>query len=332
LAIGAVATAAFSQQPQSHTAASGADALATIRRGVNILGYDGVWKGERDAPFRLSEFRTIHEAGFDHVRINFFGFHFMDARDQVNAAVLERLDYVLDVAATNNLAVVLDQHDSGMCQSTPQDCKQKLVAFWRQITTRYARSRPRVIFEILNEPGGQMSHAEWNATLAAAIEAVRAVDPNRTLIVAALNKGDPRDIEKLEIPANDPNLIITVHYYEPMRFTHQGAPWLPEYAALHDVAWGAEDSRRKVDADLTIAARWANEHGRPGYLGEFGVYDTAPTLSRMAWMRYVARAAERFGWGWAYWQYDHDFSLLDNASRTWKQPLLDALIETRKAK
>ena len=77
---------------------------------------------------------------------------------------------------------------------------------------------------------------------------------------------------------------------------------------------------------LDIAAAWGRQHHRPIYLGEFGVYEKAPPAARVAWVRYVAMTAERFGWAWAYWQFDHDFALFDSASHSWNQPLLEALM------
>ncbi|MGA8170187.1 MAG: glycoside hydrolase family 5 protein [Methylocystis sp.] len=305
------------------------EALRRMGRGVNILGYDGVWKGEIDAPFRTSDFELIRRAGFDHVRINFFGLKFMDAQDRIDLAVLDRLDSVIDRATNAGLTPVLDQHDNRLCQESPAKCAVPLAAFWRQISARYAGTRPRLIFEILNEPGGAMSPALWNATLRAALDAIRASDPTRVVVVAALNAGDARDIEKLETPSADRNLIVTVHYYEPMAFTHQGAPWEKVFAATRDVTWGSPADRAKVVADLTVARDWALDHDRPVYLGEFGVYDKAPAASRAAWIGHVARTADRFGWSWAYWQFDHDFALFESAKRRWNRSLLDALIGGR---
>jgi endoglucanase len=301
-------------------------AVHRMGRGVNILGYDGVWEGGENAPFRVRDFTLIREAGFGHVRINFFGFRYMDGEDRIDPAVLARLDKVVDLATRNGLTPVLDQHDNQLCQTTPERCKAKLAAFWRQIAARYAGKQPRLIYELLNEPGGQMSSAVWNDTLRAALEAIRVEDPERVVIVAALNAGGAHDIDKLELPSSDRRLVVTVHYYEPMAFTHQGAPWSPILAVLHDVDWGSETSKAKVVDDLAAARNWVSKQGRPMYLGEFGVYDKAPAAARAAWAQYVARTAERFGWSWAYWQFDHDFALFDSNAHSWNRPLLDALM------
>jgi endoglucanase len=316
-------------QPARQTGDDDAPAFATLKlmgRGVNILGYDGVWDGAENAPFRIRDFALIRKAGFDHVRINFFGFRFMDADDRLDPAVLARLDMVVELAARNGLIPILDQHDNQLCQEKPDRCQARLVAFWRQIAARYAGKQPRMIYEILNEPGGEMSAAIWNDNLRAALEAIRARDMNRMVIVAALNAGGAHAIDKLTLPPADRRLIVTMHYYDPMTFTHQGAPWASLLAALHDVDWGSDEAKAKIVDDFTIANNWGIANRRPIYLGEFGVYEKAPPAARVAWVRYVAMTAERFGWSWAYWQFDHDFALFDSASHSWNQPLLEALM------
>jgi endoglucanase len=301
--------------------------IGHLHRGVNILGYDGIWNGEIDNPFRMSDLKRIRDAGFDHVRVNFFGLRYMDRNGTLNEQILKRLDGVLDRAARENLWVVLDQHDNDRCDDAPESCKDLLVSFWRQVARRYAGSRPSVVFEILNEPGWRMSYEEWNAVIAAVLSEIRNADPRRVVAVAALNNGAPDAVGHLELPEQDKRLIVTVHYYDPMKFTHQGALWSKEYVNVHDVAWGAPASRQKVVSDLAPIAEWAKKKGRQIYLGEFGVIDGAPPASRAAWTRHVARTVESFGWGWAHWQFDHEFSLTDPVTREWKKPLLDALMK-----
>src|ERR1700733_14631886 len=63
-------------------------AAAGLGRGINILGYDGIWQGAENAPFRLENLTTIQKAGFRHVRINFFGFKYMDSENILDEAVM----------------------------------------------------------------------------------------------------------------------------------------------------------------------------------------------------------------------------------------------------
>src|SRR6266567_7077471 len=70
--------------------------VAGLGRGINILGYDGIWEGAVNAPFRLENLTAIRKAGFAHVRINFFGFKYMDSENILDEAVLKRLDTVIE--------------------------------------------------------------------------------------------------------------------------------------------------------------------------------------------------------------------------------------------
>ena len=132
-------------------------------------------------------------------------------------------------------------------------------------------------------------------------------------------------LQDLKLPAEDRNIIVTVHYYSPMEFTHQGASW-SSHKDKSNVSWsGLPDQRKAIREDFLKAADWARKEDRPIFLGEFGAYDKAPMASRVVYTDAVARTAESFGWSWAYWQFDSDFILYDIVADTWVQPIRDAL-------
>jgi endoglucanase len=319
----------FVDLAHDHARTQETDAFETARqmgRGVNILGYDGIWEGGIDAPFREPYFRLIHDAGFGNVRINLHAFKYMDVYNRIDPAVLQRLDWVIDQAARNHLIPIVDEHDFSECQRYPESCGVKLIAFWKQLAKRYAGKFPSLVFEILNEPGGRMTAAWWNALLNVVMSDIRATNPYRTVIVAAINSEDPEDIKALELPPRDPNIIVTVHYYKPIRFTHQGAEWSRKFANVVGIAWGSDDDRQQVTRDFDIMGGWAKDRGLPVYLGEFGVYERADMAARARYTSFIAREAERRGWAWAYWQFDHDFALFDSEREQWVRPVLDALI------
>lgn len=299
--------------------------VARLGRGINILGYDGIWQGATNAPFRWENLIAIRDAGFSHVRINFFGFKYMDSEDRLDPAVLRRLDKVIGEVLASRLIPVLDEHDSDFCQREVSKCTAKLQSFWRQIASRYAGKYPSLVFEILNEPGGQMTSDAWNALLNECLGIVRRSNPRRFVIAAALNT-DVASIEKLALPAADRNLIVTFHYYAPIEFTHQGAPWSRTFSKLGPINWGSPADKAKVLADFRTIKAWSDRERRPIYLGEFGVYERAPPDSRRRYLSFLARNAERFGWAWAYWQFDHDFAAFDTQRQTWHRGVLDALI------
>jgi endoglucanase len=296
-----------------------------LGRGINILGYDGIWEGGQNAPFRLNNLDMIRKAGFSHVRINFFGFKFMGAENVLDEIVLRRLDAVVEEVLARNLIPVLDEHDTDTCQRDVSGCAGKLRAFWRQIAERYAGKYPALVFEVLNEPGGRMNSASWNTLLNECLGIIRATNPERTVIAAVLNTDDI-PVDELALPADDRNLIVTFHYYAPIRFTHQGAPWSRTFSKIGPLDWGGPEDEAKAVADFDKMRAWSEKERRPVYLGEFGVYERAPPDSRLRYLSFVARSADRLGWSWAYWQFDHDFAAFDSARQAWKPGILRALI------
>lgn len=296
-----------------------------LGRGINILGYDGVWEGGQNAPFRLENLTAIKKAGFSHVRINFFGFKFMGPENVLDEIVLRRLDTVIEEVLARGLIPVLDEHDTHVCQSDVAGCTEKLKSFWRQISERYAGRYPTLVFEVLNEPGGLMTSASWNSLLNECLAIIRRTNPERPVIAAVLNTDDI-PIDELALPAEDRKLIVTFHYYAPIRFTHQGAPWSETFSKIGPLAWGTRDDEAKAAADFRKMSLWAESERRPLYLGEFGVYERAPSDSRLRYLSFVARSADRLGWSWAYWQFDHDFAAFDSARQAWKPGILRALI------
>lgn len=233
-----------------------APAPSKLGRGINILGYDGIWEGGRNAPFRLDNLTAIKRAGFSHVRINFFGFKFMNPENVLDDVVLRRLDAVIEKVLARNLTPILDEHDTHVCQRDVSDCAEKLKAFWRQIAARYAGKYPRLVFEILNEPGGQMTSASWNALLNECLGIIRTTNPRRTVIAAVLNVDD-MPVEDLVLPSDDRNLIVTVHYYAPIRFTHQGAPWSETFSQIGPLDWGTPEDEQKARADFEKIRLWS---------------------------------------------------------------------------
>lgn len=296
-----------------------------MARGINILGYDGIWDGGTNAPFRLEHLRLIRKAGFSHVRINLFAFKYMDATMAVAPEVLASLDIVIRRAIANGLTPILDEHDGDACEEDVAACRQKLVTFWSAMARRYRDVRD-LGFEILNEPSGKMTHEQWFGIMQAALQAIRDVDHDRIVIVAALNTDDPQDMKPVPLPPDDRNIVLTAHYYKPFAFTHQRAPWIPDQPQER-VSWGSASDLQSLGADFAAISRWAGD--RPVYLGEFGVYDRAELRDRVAYLSAVSRAAERQSWAWASWQFDHDFAIFDTDRQRWNRALLKALIPSR---
>ena len=299
-----------------------------IGRGVNILGYDNAfWKDRTKGRFKESYFQMIRDAGFTSVRVNLYPFSFMDKDHNLDPSWLKTLDWVVEKGLKADLMVILDLHEFTAMADDPVAKKEMFLAFWKQVAPRYKDKSDKVVFEILNEPNQKLTVEMWNEFLSEAMQIIRMSNPTRTLIIGPGNWNGIESLNTLVLPENDRNIIVTVHFYHPMRFTHQGAPWAKEYKDLSGVQWtGTGAEKEEVETKLKVAADWSVKNNRPIYLGEFGAYDKGDMDSRARYTAFVARTAEKWNFCWAYWQFDSDFIVYNIDKEAWVKPILNALM------
>ena len=323
---------AFERRKTAAAAGASARAFAVnqkLGRAVNIIGYDPIWQDRAKGRFKPGYFAKIRGAGFSAVRVNLHPFRHMDpaAGHALKPSWLDTLDWTVKGALGAGLAVILDMHEFHAMAEDPASRKEAWLSFWRQVAPRFKDAPDDVVFELLNEPFGKLTPELWNEYLKEGLAVVRATNPTRAVIVGGGSWNSIDGLQGLVLPENDRNLIATVHYYTPMEFTHQGAPWAGEHKDRSGVRWnGTDQERRRIELDFAKAQQWAVAHDRPVHLGEFGAYDKADLDSRARYTAAVARAAERLGWSWAYWQFDSDFVVYDVEKDAWVEPLRKALV------
>ena len=304
---------------------SAADQVARMKRGVNIVGYDPLWRDASKGRFKPRHLKIIKDGGFDTVRINLYGFRHMNEELELAPGWYATLDWLIDEAVKQDLNVILDEHDYERCHEDTARCKRLLLAFWSQVAERYRNKPANIVYEILNEPNRAMD-GKWNELHPQALALIRKSNPTRNVIIGPAFWNNISWLPKLELPEKDRHIIVTVHYYEPHTFTHQGASWTPEWVNLSGITWGKPADLEKIDRDFDAVQSWAKKHDRPILLGEFGAYDKAPQESRILYTAAVARAAEKRGWAWTYWQFDSNFIVYDIDADQWNEPIYRALV------
>ena len=296
-------------------------------RGMNVLGYDPIWKDPAKAHFEARHFGEIRRGGFDFIRVNLQVFSHLDSANRIEVSWLRRLDWVVREAQHAGLGVILDEHDFDRCSIEVAACRTKLSAVWSQLAPRYRSAPSSVAFELLNEPHEALNGAPWNALLIDLLRLVRRTNPTRTIVIGPSHWNSLADLPLLQLPEDDRNILVTFHFYEPFRFTHQGAGWT-DLKELRGVTWGSAADRASLTADFGKVTNWASIHRRPILLGEFGAFDESgtPVEMRVAYTSEVAREAEGRGFSWAYWQFDGDFIAWDMKRNAWVEPIRRALI------
>ncbi len=296
-------------------------------RGINIIGYDPIWKDMSKARMQAKHFKEIKDAGFTNVRIKISPFRFSmgDSSYTINPSFFTTLDWIIKQSLANKLMTIVDFHEHGAMEKDPLGTKPMLLAMWKQIAEHCKNLPKEVVFEIANEPN--MKPELWNTIHQEAYQIIRKSNPNRTLLIGTVYGNQIQYLKDLILPEQDRNIIVAIHYYSPIQFTHQGAPWSVRNKNLSGITWTKTEAQQlAVQKDLDFASNWAKEHNRPLTLGEFGAYEKADMPSRILWTDYVARQAEARNWSWSYWQFDSDFIVYDIDKNEWVAPIKNALV------
>jgi len=303
--------------------------VVQLGHGVNFGNFleapsEGAW-GET---FQEDYFPIIKQAGFGVVRVPIrWSAHVSAAPDDtIDPAFLSRVDWVVAQAEKNNLQAILDYQNDDDLIHDPDANEARYLAIWKQVAEHYKDAPPSILFELLNEPHDKLDAPHWNDLLAKTLAVVRATNPTRTVVVGPVQWNGIGSLSKLVLPDSDRNLLVTVHYYDPMTFTHQGASWVEGSDKWLGNTWqGTDAEKQAVTQAFDTAAAWGVAHQRPMYLGEFGAFSKGDMASRVRWTTFVARTAEAHGMPWTYWEFCDSFGAYDKTAKAWRQPLLDAL-------
>jgi endoglucanase len=302
-----------------------------MQRGINLgNALEAPQEGDWGMVIREEYIREIAETGFDAIRIPVRWNAHADYESPytIDPAFFNRVDEIIGWALDRDLIVMINIHHYDELMQRPHQHRQRFLAIWEQIAEHYSEYPTTLLFEILNEPHDHLTPELWNSLLAETIDIIRVSNPHRTLVIGTAPWGGFYGLEHLEVPVNDRNIIVTVHYYDPFQFTHQGAGWAGDEAdEWIGTAWeGSPGEMSAIDESFNNVYEWANQHNRPIHLGEFGAYQVAPYESRILWTDYVRTAAEERNFSWAYWEFGAGFGAFDRESSQWREELLEALI------
>lgn len=306
---------------------------AKLGRGINFgNALEAPSEGEWGFTLQAEYFSLVKAKGFDSIRVPIrWSAHTLDSAPYtIDESFFERVDWVLEQSLANGLMVIINIHHYDEIFENPAAEQAKFLAMWQQISERYADQPESVLFEILNEPHNKLTAELWNDLLPQALEIIRKTNPYRTVVIGAAEWGGIPGLLKLNIPT-DNNLIVTVHYYEPFKFTHQGAGWVdnPDVNSWLGTQWtGTEDEVNAIRDHFQTIVDWGKQRKVPINIGEFGAYSKADSVSRGLWSREVVRFALQNDMSYHYWEFGSGFGIYNPKTKEWNKELLDGLINT----
>lgn len=301
-----------------------------LQRGINLGNMlEAPNEGEWGLTVQEEFFDLIKEGGFDFIRLPIRWNTHADesAPYTIDPVFFTRIDEIVNWALERDLAIIVDFHHYDEMAWDPWGHKDRFLGIWGQVAEHYRDYPSNVLFELLNEPNGELNAALWNEYSGEALAIVRGSNPNRDVIIGPVAWNEYDWVSTLDVP-DDEHIIVTFHYYLPFEFTHQGAEWVEGSDPWLGKTWEATDSEKaEITRHFDSVAKWAQRHGNiPILLGEFGAYSKAEMDSRVRWTEFVRSEAERHGFAWAYWEFASGFGIYDPQAKVWREDLRKALI------
>ena len=328
---------------QDETNGVPAGLLNHLKTGVNITRWFCYHENPNDTDhfthyLKPEDFRTFTRLKLGFVRLCISPEIGFDASTGQRAKSQPMIDSGVRRLTGANLVVLYDLHDNGQLKlDQAGGDKRAFVNFW-EVTARHYKGQNEglLVFELLNEPQFLKNPADWYTLQEQTVQAIRAIDPSRTIVVTGTGWGGIDTLAKMT-PLPQMNLVYSYHCYDPFFFTHQGATWAGEQvkhfksmpfpsspeavtamldkiepAYQGDVKWYGEQryDEAYLKGRLNVAEAWGHANRVPVVLGEFGAYPpVSPPDSRARWFKAMRNIQEEMHVRSCLWGYDDGFGL-----------------------
>jgi endoglucanase len=336
----------FTSHAQTKTAL-----LQHFKKGINLGGWISqyqMWPNINfDTFITEKDIALISSWGMDHVRLPVDCEIIEEdaAPFKMKEGGLRHIDDCLKWCKAHNLALIIDLHRAPgySFENTVKDADQsknqlwtnvslqeRYINIWKSMAVRYRDTKSNLIFELLNEVTG-VDPSAWNSLAGKTVEAIHKIDPQRIIMIGGTQYNSVYALKDISV-INDPNIVYTFHFYEPLVFTHQKAPWVnasvdysktleypgifpdldlflkshPEYESIMGRYRGRKLDGETMRMDLQPAVDFMKKTGKELYCGEFGIFNKTSLESRKAWFTDLIKFLNESNIGHAVWSYKDD--------------------------
>lgn len=332
-----------------------------VKRGVNIshwLSQSGRRGAERAAFFLQEDMQFIADQGYDHVRIPIDEEQMWDEDGNKEDEAFTLLHQGIQWAHDLGLRVVVDLHilrshhfnQSEKPLWTDSTAQERFFQCWRDLSGELKEYPNHLVaYELMNEPVAD-DPEEWNILVNKCYQVVRETEPERTIVMGSNLWQSVHTFKDLKVPENDPNILLSFHFYIPHIITHYQASWthIKDYQGpinypgltledkdlegLPDELLARLKAQQKVytvdslNQLMQLPIQVAEKYGLPLYCGEWGCYSQTPDSIRWQWYRDVRACLEKNNIAWANWDYKGGFGIVDRERKP-NQEMLQSLFE-----
>ncbi len=278
----------------------------------------------RNSPYVERDFEWMANWGFTFARLPMDYRCWTDPDDprKLDDKILKHIDQVVEWGKQYGVHINLNLHRApGYCVNPPKEPLDlwsdpkavELFCFqWRSFAQRYKGiPNQRVSFDLLNEPSN-MPEAPYAKVMRQAVEAIRAVDPKRLVVVDGLRWGRDPVFSLAEL-----NIAQSTRGYDPNRISHYKASWLKGSDKWPEPTWPLKQGDRVIDKEWLRRDRIApwkklESQGVGVHVGEWGAFRHTPHPVVLAWMEDCLSLWKEAGWGHAMWNFRGSFGILDS--------------------
>ena len=308
------------------------------------------------------DIEIIKEWGMDHVRLPFDYELIEDKEGNPVESGYGHIQDAIDWCGKYGLNMVLDLHktmgysfddafgERGFFDS--EALQERFYKLWKNVATRFGKYEDRIAFELLNEVTDKSYCDLWNKISYECIRRIRKIAPTIKILVGGYWNNSVDSVKDLAMPY-DENIIYNFHCYEPLIFTHQGAPWIPTMdtsfrinidAPYKDMGEASAKYLQQVTTGFsgfseeeTLTAKYfekifaeaisvAEERDVALYCGEYGVIDRVAPEDAVKWYSMINEVFTRYGIGRSAWNYKKmDFGIADDRMEAVRSDLLKYL-------
>ena len=297
--------------------------------GFNFLWMFSMGMDPNPQPPDLKELDFVAKQGFNFVRVptdyrfwtKDFDYHNLNER-----IFEEYIDKYLEECTKRGLHMSLNVHRGpGYCINrndlekhslwTDEEAQAGFQYLWESFAKRYKGiDSSKLSFDLINEPPGigeygctRETHAD---VIRRTINAIRAIDPNRQIVIDGLGGGGIAIPELADVGA-----IHSGRGYAPFFISHYKANWVtiekwpdPEYPAK---VWGEYWDR---DALVNYYKPWreVEDMGVEIHMGEFGCFNKTPNDVAIRWLTDLLDVWKEYKWGYALWNFKGSFGIVEH--------------------
>ncbi|MBK8881550.1 MAG: cellulase family glycosylhydrolase [Bacteroidales bacterium] len=291
-------------------------------------------RGEERQKFIMErDIQFIDSLGFDHIRLPIDEEQMWDENEKRHEDAFALMQNCLEWSRKAGLRVIIDLH---ILRShyfnaaekplwTKVEEQDKLIRLWKDLSVSL-REWPNsmVAYEFMNEPVADDAE-QWNVLLTRVADSIRKWEPQRVMVIGSNKWQSAATFDQLRIPANDTNIVLSFHFYEPMPLTHYQAGWTEfkdfkgEVNYPGQIVLNTNDPKfQKVynrDTLLKMMQKpihLADSLKLPLYCGEFGVYKEFFPAAKLAWYSDMVSIFNQYNIAYANWNYKSDaFGIVD---------------------